>query len=57
MGQYKEVWNSYIDWRIMHMVRDARAMGTDQVRAVIKRGRKSTATTTPIPGATRGTRR
>lgn len=38
VGQYQEVWNGYIDWRIMRMVRDARALGTDQVRAVVERG-------------------
>ena len=30
---------NYIDWRIMRMVKDAREMGTDQVREVLKRGR------------------
>lgn len=38
VGQEKEVWENIIDWRIMRMVKDAAAMGTDQVREVIKRG-------------------
>ena len=29
VGQEQEVWNSYINWRIMRMVKDAHAMGTD----------------------------
>jgi len=41
VGQEKEVWESFIDWRIMRMVKDAAAMGTDQVREVIKRGRET----------------
>lgn len=40
VGQNKEVWENFIDWRIMRMVQDARAMGTDQVREVIRRGRE-----------------
>ncbi len=40
VGQEQEVWKSYINWRIMRMVKDAHAMGTDQVREVIKRGRE-----------------
>ncbi len=39
-GQMQEVWNSYIDWRIMRMVKDARELGTDQVREVIERGKE-----------------
>lgn len=39
-GQDQEVWHDIIDWRIMRMVKDAAAMGTDQVREVIKRGRE-----------------
>ncbi len=38
-GQMQEVWTGFIDWRIMRMVADAREMGTDQLREVIKRGR------------------
>lgn len=40
VGQEQEVWNSFINWRIMRMVRDALDMGTDQVREVIARGRE-----------------
>ncbi|MEC7842410.1 MAG: hypothetical protein VX911_05965, partial [Candidatus Latescibacterota bacterium] len=40
VGQQKEVWESYIDWRIMRMVEEARNLGTDQVREVIKRGKE-----------------
>ncbi len=40
VGQKKEVWENIIDWRIMRMVKDAAAMGTDQVREVIKRGKE-----------------
>ena len=39
VGQMKEVWESYIDWRIMRMVEAAREMGTDQLREVVGRGR------------------
>ncbi|NKB65437.1 MAG: hypothetical protein GKR89_00110 [Candidatus Latescibacteria bacterium] len=38
VGQMKEVWESYIDWRIMRMVEAARELGTDQLREVIGRG-------------------
>ena len=41
VGQGKEVWGNYIDWRIMRMVKDAAEMGTDQVREVITRGRET----------------
>ena len=40
VGQFQEVWDSYIDWRIMRMVREAESLGTDQVRAVVDYGRK-----------------
>ena len=40
VGQKKEVWENYIDWRIMRMVQDARRMGTDQLREVLARGRE-----------------
>ena len=40
VGQSKEVWESYIDWRIMRMVQEARRMGTDQLREVLARGRE-----------------
>ena len=40
VGQMKEVWDNYIDWRIMRMVEEAQKMGTDQVREVINRGRQ-----------------
>ena len=41
VGQDQDVWNSHIDWRIMRMVQGARAMGTDQLRVVIERGKES----------------
>lgn len=41
VGQGKEVWENYIDWRIMRMVEEAKELGTDQVRAVIERGRET----------------
>ena len=41
VGEKKEVWESFIDWRIMRMVKDAHQMGTDQVREVIQRGRET----------------
>jgi hypothetical protein len=40
IGQMKEVWENYIDWRIMRMVEEAAKLGTDQVREVTKRGRE-----------------
>ena len=40
VGQEQEVWEHFIDWRIMRMVKDAHDMGTDQVREVIERGRE-----------------
>ena len=40
VGEEKEVWEHFIDWRIMRMVKDAHEMGTDQVREVIERGRE-----------------
>ena len=39
IGQEQEVWNGFINWRIMRNVKDAAAMGTDQLREVIKHGR------------------
>ena len=47
VGQQKEVWESYIDWRIMRMVEEAAKLGTDQVREVIKRGRELGVTVFP----------
>ena len=41
VGQGKEVWESYIDWRIMRMVEAANDLATDQLRAVIERGRQT----------------
>ena len=38
VGQMKEVWQNYIDWRIMRMVEEAEKLGTDQLREVINRG-------------------
>jgi|GEM_PF-424884 hypothetical protein len=40
VGQMQDVWDSYIDWRIMRMVKDARELGTDQLREVIERGKE-----------------
>ncbi|MBM3932853.1 MAG: hypothetical protein FJ319_00865 [SAR202 cluster bacterium] len=41
VGQKQDVWTSFIDWRIMRMVKDTAAMGTDQVREVINRGKET----------------
>ena len=41
VGQQKEVWENYIDWRIMRMVEEAAKKGTDQLREVIRRGRET----------------
>ena len=41
IGQEQEVWDQFINWRIMRMVRDAAAMGTDQLREVIGHGREA----------------
>ena len=40
VGQGQKEWGSYIDWRIMRMVEEARTLGTDQLRAVVNRGRE-----------------
>jgi hypothetical protein len=40
IGQDKQVWENYIDWRIMRMVEAAAEQGTDQLREVIKRGKQ-----------------
>ncbi len=40
IGQNKEVWENYIDWRIMRMVEEVAKLGTDQVREVLKRGKE-----------------
>lgn len=40
IGEEKETWENFIDWRIMRMVKDARELGTDQVKEIIKRGRQ-----------------
>tara|TARA_Y100000588_G_scaffold372108_1_gene444265 strand:+ start:1698 stop:3275 length:1578 start_codon:yes stop_codon:yes gene_type:complete len=40
VGDEKEVWDTLIDWRIMRMVEEARRLGTDQLRAVVERGRE-----------------
>jgi len=47
VGQLKDVWENYIDWRIMRMVEEAEKLGTDQVREVIKRGREMGLTVFP----------
>ena len=41
VGQQKEVWENYIDWRIMRMVEESARQGTDQLREVIRRGRET----------------
>ena len=40
VGQMKEVWENYIDWRIMRMVEAGKELGTDQLREVIGQGHK-----------------
>ena len=40
VGQMKEVWESYIDWRIMRMVEEGQKKGTDQLREVVNRGKE-----------------
>ena len=40
VAQMKEVWEGYIDWRIMRMVEAGKELGTDQLREVIGRGRE-----------------
>lgn len=40
VGQRKERWESYIDWRILRMVEEGRRLGTDSLRACIERGRQ-----------------
>ena len=47
VGQMKEIWANYIDWRIMRMVEEAQKLGTDQVQEVIKRGHKMGLTVFP----------
>ncbi len=47
VGQEKEVWENFIDWRIMRMVQEAAKLGTDQVREVINRGRQHGLTVFP----------
>ena len=41
VGDEQEVWSEFINWRIMRMVEAAEALGTDQLRAVIERGRET----------------
>ena len=40
IGEEKDTWENYIDWRIMRMVEDAAGMGTDQVRENIRYARE-----------------
>lgn len=47
VGDSKEVWEHFIDWRIMRMVQVAREKGTDQVREVIQHGRRMGMTVFP----------
>ena len=39
IGEAKDVWENYIDWRIMRMVEDAAKMGTDQIKESISYAR------------------
>jgi hypothetical protein len=39
VGEAKDVWESYIDWRIMRMVEDAEKMGTDQIKETVSYAR------------------
>ena len=39
IGEAKDVWENYIDWRIMRMVEDAAKMGTDQIEEAISYAR------------------
>jgi hypothetical protein len=41
VGQGKQTWDSYIDWRILRMVEAGHSLGTDQLRVCIERGRQS----------------
>ncbi len=47
VGQMQDVWDSYIDWRIMRMVQESRRLGTDQVREVVTHGKKMGLTVFP----------
>ena len=47
VGEKKEVWGNYIDWRIMRMVMDAQEMGTDQIRESIWYSRENRLTFCP----------
>jgi len=40
VGQMKEVWQHFIDWRIMRMVEEGKRHGTDQLRECVARGRE-----------------
>jgi len=41
IGESKDVWENFIDWRIMRMVKDAKEIyDTDQIHEVIRRGRQ-----------------
>ncbi|MBK36811.1 MAG: hypothetical protein CME26_14950 [Gemmatimonadetes bacterium] len=40
VDQKKEVWTNLPDWRIMRMAKDAREMGTDQLKEVVNWGRE-----------------
>lgn len=39
VGEKKDVWGDYIDWRIMRMVEDAAKMGTDQIEETVRYAR------------------
>ncbi len=39
IGEAKDVWENYIDWRIMRMVEEAAKMGTDQIEESISYAR------------------
>jgi len=40
IGQKKDVWENYIDWRIMRMAEESFKKDTDQLREVIERGKQ-----------------
>lgn len=40
VGQGKQTWDSYIDWRILRMVEAGQSLDADQLRANIDRGRE-----------------
>lgn len=41
VGQGKQTWDSWIDWRILRMVEEAERLGTDQLQVCIEAGRQA----------------